>query len=193
VSDDNLPVVPDHTKLAIPAEVMLAEIRRIIEDGSTQGELERVMAAVRIGHQERLKLVAMAVAQQRLGRIVRMLATMDRLEDELNDPVRMGPNTRTNDLLKALKYYSTEMYRALDFVLEQLGENALEEMGAGREIHLHKHDHLHEAPKIGREDRERIRKLVGVIGKHIDAVMRGEPVEVGRAIDSGNGDTAAGS
>jgi len=175
MSDENLSGTPmkfepeDDDLLAMSPHDIYAEIRRLIEEPVSKSDLERALRAVREGHEERIKLAAMAVAQQRLGRILRQLATVERLEKELSDSKRLGPSAKTWDLIRALQYYSTEIYRALDFIFEQLSpeEIARPDFGfRGRE--------QEPVPTISRTDREKIRRLIGEIADRLEQEFKAE-------------------
>jgi len=162
----------DSDLLAPAPEDMYAEIRRLVEEPSTKEELERALRDVRIGHEERIKLAAMAVAQQRLGRILRQLATVERLEKELSDANRLGPTAKTMDLIRALQYYSTEIYRALDFIFEQLSPEEIVRPDFGFR------PHEREVPAISREDREKIRRFVGLLADRLESEFKAEEARI---------------
>jgi len=177
-------VVEDVTRVG-PAELvtispddMLAEVKRLVMEPASKSELESVLRAIRVGHEEKIKMAAMAVAHHRLGRILEQLATVSRLEGELSDVKRLGPAAKTTDLLRALQYYSTEIYRALDFLFEQLSPEEI----AKEDFDFYRRKDEEEIQVISREDREKLRRLVKDIS---DGIEREFPVAAAKESPSG--------
>lgn len=172
MSDSPVKYIPDpNDKLAVSPDDILEEIKRLISEPSTQEELERAMHLVRVGHEQRIKLVAMAVAQQRLSRIMRHLATIDRLESELFAMERLGKKAKTMDLVRSLQYLSTEVYRAVDLVTEQVDPE--EVLHPDMHFHVHEHGEVDETKRITKEDREKLRVFIKEIAKRFEMEIEG--------------------
>lgn len=181
MSDQPVRYNPDTTdKLVISPDDMLEEVKRLISEPSTKEELEKAMLQIRVGHEERIKMVAMAVAQQRLSRIIRHLATIDRLESELFAMNRLGKKAKTMDLVRSLQYLSTEVYRAVDLVTEQVDPEEV----IHPDMHFHVHEHGDETKRITKEDREKLRIFIKEIAKKFEMEIEGVEDERPKALPS---------
>lgn len=148
-------IVSDAESIVLPADMILREVQRLVEVGTTLEEQQALLDQVMEGHKAQAELAVLAVVRERINRTLEMLKIMDKIKKKIFDDSRLEDLT-TDDGLKMLKQLTSEISQNLEFVTKYVDLSSFEDGGKIPEqgdLHLHLHD-----TKL--ESREKVRAFV---------------------------------
>lgn len=159
------------------------EVARLIVDGITAKEVDEVLVdqAVRqtvSNYETKLRVFAISVANRHVGRILRLLDTIDDLEQELSNPDRFA-DMESKDLLRLYTATQANLTSSLDFVKKVMDQrielqHAESALISVRQNMVQSQDEL---PGLNPEQRDRVRRLIQGMANEIIEIEDDDEIE----------------